>query len=53
MEWKTFEEWDKEGLNVIKGEKSILRCPITGKALFNNKQVYDRYENFRNEFLDW
>jgi len=39
MQWNTFDGWQENGYCVIKGEKSVLRCPISGLPLFNNDQV--------------
>ena len=45
MKWNTFDGWQEDGMFVIKGEKSILRCPITGLPLFNENQVSEPPDN--------
>lgn len=45
MKWNTFDGWQEEGMFVMKGEKSILRCPITGLPLFNENQVSEPPDN--------
>ena len=42
MKWNTFDGWLAEKLWVIKGQKSLLSCPLTGLPLFNENQVRKR-----------
>lgn len=42
--WASFEEWEKDGFFILKGEKSILRSPY-GTPLFNESQV-EEFEDY-------
>lgn len=41
VSWKSFDTWFQDGFTIKKGEKSILRCPITNKGLFHSGQVIE------------
>ena len=44
MKWNTFDGWQEDGFCITKGEKSILRCPVTKLPLFNENQVREIYD---------
>lgn len=39
VSWCSFDTWSQKGYRVKKGEKSILRCPLTNIPLFHFGQV--------------